>query len=35
MRAVSRNALARVYQKVWQSGPKGDLVAFLGNGDQQ
>jgi Zn-dependent protease with chaperone function len=35
MRAVSRDALARVYQKVWQSGPKGDLVAFLGNADQQ
>jgi Zn-dependent protease with chaperone function len=34
MRAVSRDALARVYQKVWQSGPKGDLVAFLGNGQQ-
>jgi predicted Zn-dependent protease len=34
MRAVSRDALARVYQKVWQSGPKGDLVAFLGNVDQ-
>jgi Zn-dependent protease with chaperone function len=35
MRAVSREALARVYQKVWLTGPKGDLVAFLGNGDQQ
>jgi Zn-dependent protease with chaperone function len=34
MRAVSRDALARVYQKVWRSGPKGDLVAFLGNGQQ-
>lgn len=35
MRAVSRDALARVYQKVWKSGPKGDLVAFLGNADPQ
>jgi hypothetical protein len=35
MRAVSRDALSRVYQKVWQRGPKGDLVAFLGNADQQ
>lgn len=31
MRAVGRDALARVYQKVWKDGPKGDLVAFLGN----
>lgn len=30
MRAVSRDALARVYRKVWKDGPKGDLVAFLG-----
>jgi Zn-dependent protease with chaperone function len=35
MRAVSRDALARVYQKVWKDGPKGDLVAFLGNADSQ
>lgn len=33
MRAVSRETLARVYEKVWKSGPKGDLVAFLGNTD--
>lgn len=33
MRAVPRDALARVYQKVWKGGPKGDLVAFLGNVD--
>jgi hypothetical protein len=31
LRAVSRDALARVYQKVWQAGgTKGDLVRFLG-----
>lgn len=31
MRVVSRDALARVYEKVWQdSGAKGDLAAFLG-----
>ena len=34
MRAVSRDALARVYGKVWKSGTKGDLVAFLGNAEQ-
>ena len=31
MRVVSRDALARVYGKVWQAGgTKGDLAAFLG-----
>ena len=31
MRAVSRDALARVYDKVWKSGAeKGDLATFLG-----
>lgn len=31
MRVVSRNALARVYEKVWQAGgAKGNLSAFLG-----
>ena len=30
MRTVSRDALARVYEKVWKQGPKGDLVSFLG-----
>lgn len=31
MRVVSRDALARVYEKVWQAGgAKGDLSAFLG-----
>lgn len=35
MRAVGRDALARVYEKVWKDGPKGDLVAFLGNVDPQ
>lgn len=33
MRAVSRDALARVYGKVWKDGAKGDLVAFLGNAE--
>ena len=35
MRTVSRDALARVYEKVWKSGPKGDLISFLGNVDPQ
>lgn len=35
MRTVSRDALARVYEKVWKSGAKGDLVSFLGNADPQ
>jgi hypothetical protein len=31
MRVVSRNALMRVYDKVWKAGAeKGDLAAFLG-----
>jgi hypothetical protein len=31
LRAVSREALARVYEKVWKrGGTKGDLVRFLG-----
>lgn len=31
LRAVPRDALARVYQKVWQrGGQKGDLAHFLG-----
>lgn len=30
MRAVPREALARVYEKVWKQGPKGDLASFLG-----
>ena len=31
MRVVSRESLARVYQKVWErGGTKGDLVSFLG-----
>ena len=31
MRVVSRDALARVYDKVWKSGAeKGDLASFLG-----
>lgn len=31
MRAVSRDALARVYEKIWkQGGLKGSLAAFLG-----
>ena len=31
MRVVSRDALARVYDKVWKAGAeKGDLAAFLG-----
>jgi hypothetical protein len=31
MRAVSRDSLTRVYEKVWRhSGQKGDLVRFLG-----
>ena len=33
MRTVSRDALARVYEKVWKSGAKGDLVSFLGNAE--
>lgn len=34
LRAVSRDALARVYEKVWQAGgTKGDLVRFLGAPD--
>ncbi|MEZ5289453.1 MAG: hypothetical protein R2745_00080 [Vicinamibacterales bacterium] len=35
MRAVSRDALARVYGKVWADGVKGDLASFLGAADQQ
>ena len=34
MRTVSRDALARVYEKVWRQGPKGDLVSFLGRADE-
>lgn len=34
MRTVSRDALARVYEKVWKQGPKGDLVSFLGRADE-
>lgn len=33
MRTVSRDALARVYAKVWKSGGKGNLSAFLGGTD--
>lgn len=35
MRTVSRDALARVYEKVWKGGAKGDLIAFLGHADPQ
>lgn len=34
MRAVRREALARVYEKVWKQGPKGDLASFLGRADE-
>ena len=30
MRAVTRESLERVYEKVWRGGMKGDLVRFLG-----
>lgn len=35
MRTVSRDALARVYEKVWRQGEKGDLTSFLGHADPQ
>ncbi|MGE0812491.1 MAG: hypothetical protein AB7O28_02025 [Vicinamibacterales bacterium] len=35
MRVVSRDALVRVYDKVWADGVKGDLTSFLGEADGQ
>ncbi len=32
MRTVRRETLARVYEKLWKHGPKGDLASFLGPG---